>query len=62
VYYKHHSKMENNMTLSFSPFDSYTKMVMDLTEQKLNDFFEIVEEKSDVTEDYDEGFLYDCEA
>ena len=50
------------MTLSFSPFDSYTKMVMDLTEQKLNDFFEIVEEKSDVTEDYDEGFLYDCEA
>lgn len=47
------------MTLSFNPLDSYAEMTMDLTEEKLKHFFELV---GCDTDDYDEGLLYDCEA
>jgi hypothetical protein len=57
------------MTLSFDPLDSYVKMVMELSDEKLKQFFESmgIEIRLDTldedTESFeeDEGFLYDCE-
>jgi hypothetical protein len=57
------------MTLSFDPLDSYVKMVMELSDEKLKQFFESmgIEIRLDAldedTESFeeDEGLLYDCE-
>lgn len=49
------------MTLSFDPLDTYVKMVMELSDEKLIQFFESMGIDIHLSEDDDEGILYDCE-
>ena len=53
------------MTLSFDPLDPYVKMVMEVSDETLVNFFDFmgidINLNLDV-EDEDEGILYDCEA
>jgi hypothetical protein len=56
------------MTLTFDPRETYIKMVMELSDEKLTQFFSSmgidIDLKPDTTvyEEEDEGILYDCEA
>ena len=57
------------MTLTFDPRETYIKMVMELSDEKLTQFFSSmgidIDLKPDTTvyeEEDDEGILYDCEA
>lgn len=49
------------MTLYFNPDQSFVKMVMDLPDQVITDFFESMGIDINL-QDEDEGLLYDCEA
>ena len=48
------------MTLTFDPLEPYVKMVMEMSDEKLTQFFESMGIDINLTED-DEGFIYDCE-
>lgn len=55
--------METNMTLSFDPSDPYVKMIMNLSDEKLTQFFDSMGINVDLSlKDEDEGFVFDCEA
>lgn len=51
------------MKFSFDPMDSYVKIVMEISDEKLTQFFNSMNIEIDLSrEDEDEGRLYDCEA
>jgi hypothetical protein len=51
------------MTLSFDPIDPYVKMVMEISDEKLTQFFESMGIDINLTGDFeDEGNIFDCEA
>ena len=56
------------MTLTFDPRETYIKMVMELSDEKLTQFFDSMgidinlKPALPLYEEEDEGILYDCEA